>query len=142
MRFWAHQAAEYLMGMLVLAGALQSSEPVVPLIAGGLLLVLAATADGPLKAFSGISRPAHRVADMAVVVVLVAGAVLARSHLDATAMVLLLAPAAVLVLLLMRTDYRPKVPRQAIATSDRSEAVGRAAGRAAAMGIRRWRARR
>lgn len=142
MRFWAHQAAEYVMGMLVLAGALQASNPAIPLVAGALLIVLAATADGPLKAFSGMSRPTHKIADLVMIGLFVVGAVLLRSELDATGFVLLIGPAAVLVLLVLRTDYSPKVKRQPLATSERSEAVGRAAGKVAAQGVRRWRARR
>ena len=49
--FWLHQAAEYLIGLVLVAQGLQSPTPVVPALAGGLVLVNAACVDGPLGAF-------------------------------------------------------------------------------------------
>ena len=72
--FWLHQSAEYLIGLVIVAMGLQSIEPAVPTIAGGVVLLNAALVDGPLGAFRLFSRRAHRIVD----VVVIAGLALAR----------------------------------------------------------------
>ena len=70
--FWLHQAAEYLIGLVLVAQGLQSLDPVVPTLAGGLVILNAAVVDGPLGAFRLFSRRAHRIVDLVVIGVLVA----------------------------------------------------------------------
>ena len=48
--FWLHQAAEYLLGAVLIAQGLQSPTPAVPAVAGGLIMANAAIVRGPLAA--------------------------------------------------------------------------------------------
>ena len=78
--FWMHQATEYLLGVLLFLTALrQVGAAMVYTLAGGLLLTgLAAVTAGPLAAFRWLSRPTHRVLDMALVAFLAASPLLLR----------------------------------------------------------------
>ena len=154
--FWMHQALEYLFGVLIAAQAIHADNEALPAVAGAVLVLLAATADGPFGAFRIVSRRAHRIVDLAAAAALGVVAVLAR-HEGATVVGLVAAGAVVLVMLVLRTDFRPRpvrAPRRVIAMSrrggdpadagrgpagasgGRSDRIGRAAGRAAATGIR------
>ena len=44
--FWLHQAAEYLIGLVLVAVGLQSLEPLWPTLAGGLVILNAAVSTG------------------------------------------------------------------------------------------------
>ena len=68
--FWLHQAAEYLIGLVLVAMGLQSLDPAVPTLAGGLVILNAALVDGPLGAFRMFSRRAHRIVDLVVIGIL------------------------------------------------------------------------
>ena len=141
--FWLHQASEYLVGIVIVVMGLQTVEPAIPVLAGGLVLLNAALVDGPLGAFRLFSRRGHRIADVVVIGLLVAGAVLAdRDRLDESA---------------RRSARRPwcwpscggtrrsrtgppsarRPPRRAAASGgqpakvDRSQSIGRGAGRLA-----------
>ena len=57
-------------------------DPVVPALAGGLVILNAAVVDGPLGAFRLFSRRAHRIADLVVIGVLVVLAVLPWLDVD------------------------------------------------------------
>ena len=54
--FWLHQAAEYLIGLVLVAQGLQSPTPLVPTLAGGVVIVNAAVVEGPLGAFRLVPR--------------------------------------------------------------------------------------
>jgi hypothetical protein len=70
--FWIHQIAEYVLGLLLVAQGLQSPAPLVPSIAGGLIVMNAAIVRGaPLSAFRLVSRTQHRVLDVVVLAVIV-----------------------------------------------------------------------
>jgi hypothetical protein len=70
--FWIHQIAEYVLGLLLVAQGLQSPAPLVPSIAGGLVVMNAAIVRGaPLSAFRLVSRTQHRVLDVVVLAVIV-----------------------------------------------------------------------
>ena len=71
--FWIHQALEYLCGLLVVSQAIHASSVTLPVVAGATLILLGATADGPLAAFRLVARGLHRVLDI-VAIVLLAGA--------------------------------------------------------------------
>lgn len=141
--FWLHQSAEYLIGLILVAMGLQSLEPAVPTIAGGVVLLNAALVDGPLGAFRMFSRPAHRIVDVVVISGLAIVAVLPFLDLDATSRVLLGGAAFVLGVVWWNSAFQARVPRKAHATgdgpplgstaqpADRSEAFGRGAGRLA-----------
>jgi hypothetical protein len=129
--FWLHQAAEYLVGLVLVAMGLQSLEPAVATVAGGIVLLNAALVDGPLGAFRLFSRRGHRIADVVVIALLVVTAVLPWLDVDATTRLLLAAAAAVLGVVWWNSAFerRPKPsPDQRV---DRSEALGRSAGRLA-----------
>jgi hypothetical protein len=146
--FWLHQSAEYLIGLVLVAMGLQAIEPAVPTIAGGVVLLNAALVDGPLGAFRLFSRRAHRVVDVVVIAALGLTAVLPFGDLDATSRVLLGGAAAVLGVVWWNSAFEARRPRRSRPSSapapadgppvgssakptDRSEAIGRGAGRLA-----------
>ncbi len=152
--FWLHQSAEYLIGLVLVAMGLQAIEPAVPTIAGGVVLLNAALVDGPLGAFRLFSRRAHRVVDVVVIAALGLAAVLPFGDLDATSRVLLGGAAAVLGVVWWNSAFEARRPRRSGAPAtpaaapadgssagppagssaqptDRSEAIGRGAGRLA-----------
>lgn len=129
--FWLHQAAEYLIGLVVVSMGLQSLQPAVPTIAGGLIIVNAAFVDGPLGAFRAFDRRIHRMLDVVVMAVLVIVAVLPWLDLDGSTRALLLAAAAVLAVVWWNSAFERKPKRDPAAKVDRSEAIGRSAGRMA-----------
>ena len=143
--FWLHQALEYLIGVLVAAQAIHADHLVWPIVAGGVMVLLAVTADGPIAAFRIVSRRAHRIADLVAAALLAIIAVVARDQ-GATVVGLVAASAVVLVVLVVRTDFRPKptrAERRAAARPERgsgdggtSDRIGRTAGRVAASGVR------
>ena len=127
MRFWIHQAAEYLLAAALMSQALQSPRPVVIGTAGIVLLLVAATGDGPLRAFGHVSRPVHRTLDLAVVVGLGAAALVFWSDLDVVGLFVLLGVAAALAVLVAQTDYRPR-PVKARSVAPSGEAARRGPG--------------
>ena len=141
--FWLHQAAEYLIGLILVAMGLQSLEPTVPTIAGGVVLLNAALVDGPLGAFRLFSRRAHRVVDVIVIAGLAVVAVLPFLDLDATSRILLGGGAFVLAVVWWNSAFQARAPRKAKVSgdgppigstakpADRSESIGRGAGRLA-----------
>ena len=111
------------------------------------VLLLAAISDGPLGASKLVSRPLHRWCDIAVAIALVVVAIVFWSDMGVLSAVTLIGTSAVLVVLVLRTDYRPKVRRrlsQRLGVDDlvgtgtwrsqeaRPERIGRIAGRLAA----------
>ena len=54
--FWIHQAAEYLIGIALVAQGLQSPKPLVPCVVGALVILNAAVSIGPLGAFRWFGR--------------------------------------------------------------------------------------
>jgi hypothetical protein len=145
--FWLHQAAEYLVGLVLVYMGLQSLEPTIPVLAGALVLVNAACVDGPLGAFRLFSRRGHRIVDLVVMGLLLAGAVIPGTGIDTTSRVMLAAAAALLFVVWWNSAYETKPSRkqrQAAAAAaaagtttatpakvDRSQQLGRGAGRLA-----------
>ena len=139
--FWLHQAAEYLLGLVLVAQGLQSPTPVVPAVAGGLILVNAAVVDGPLGAFRLCSRPVHRIVDLVVIGLLVVLAAIPGLDVDNTSRVLMIGIAAMLALVWWNSSFARRAPRSATAPADRSEAIGRSAGRVVGGAARAFRDR-
>jgi hypothetical protein len=146
--FWVHQLVEYLLGAMVVTQAVQSPHPALPLVAGAIVLLMAATADGPLAVAKVVSRPLHQWLDLAVALALGGVAAGFRSQFDGPGVVVTAIVAVTMAFLFLRTDYRPKPmkrPRaerladeraaRAQAGSERAEQIGRTAGRAAAAGL-------
>jgi hypothetical protein len=147
--FWIHQIVEYGIGALIAYQAIHSPRPVVPLLAGLVVVVLAATADGPAACFHFVPRPVHRILDVVVAIALVVVAILFGDDMGGAGQLLLILGALALAGLTLRSDYRPKVARQRAekppATSvgsDRAEAIGRGAGRLVGRGVQEYRRRK
>ena len=147
--FWIHQIIEYGLGGLLVFQAVQSPRPVFPLLAGLVVILLAATADGPAACFHAVPRPLHRVLDIVVAIGLIACAFFFGDEMGGAGQILLVAGALALAVLTFRSDYRPKSARRAQPKapasevgSDRAEAIGRGAGRLAARGVQEYRKRR
>jgi hypothetical protein len=137
LRFWVHQAAEYVLGLFLVSQAVHSASPVAMGVAGGVVVLLAGTSDGPLSGVKALSRPQHRVADVVVAVALLALATAARSWLDSVSVVSLIGVGLAVGMLAIRTDYQPKRRRSTGAVgSDTSERIGRSVGRSAASAVR------
>ncbi len=130
--FWLHQAAEYLIGLVLVAVGLQSLEPLVPTLAGGLVILNAAVVDGPLGAFRLMSRRQHRIADLVVIVAIAVAAVLPFLDIDNASRVMMAVTAVILGFVWWNSSFeRRAASRPADAPVDRPEAIGRGAGRLA-----------
>jgi hypothetical protein len=128
--FWLHQAAEYLIGLVLVAQGLQSPTPVVPALAGGLVVANAAMTEGPLGAFRLVPRTVHRWIDLGVIVVLVLVAAVPALDIDNATRLLLVLVGAVLAFVWWNSSFAAPAPRPPGEVVDRGEAVGRFAGRA------------
>ena len=130
--FWLHQTAEYLIGLVLVAVGLQSIEPLVPTLAGGLVILNAAVVDGPLGAFRLLSRRQHRVADVVVIVAIAVAAVLPFLDIDNASRVMMAVTAVILGFVWWNSSFeRRAADRSAGAPTARPEAIGRGAGRIA-----------
>jgi hypothetical protein len=118
--FWSHQMTEYVLGAVVLTQGLGGGVKIVPIVAGVLVVLLAATADGPLAVVKLVPRPMHRFADIAGATVLVALSVVLRDESGIFATSVGVACAAALVFLVVRTDYRPPTRRGLFGRANRS----------------------
>jgi hypothetical protein len=129
--FWLHQAAEYLLGLVLVAQGLQSPTPVVPALAGGLVLLNAACVDGPISAFHWFSRRVHRTLDLVVIAVITLGAALPFLDVDNTSRIVMLVIAVIMSVVWVNSSFVKSAPRSDKGAADRSEAIGRGAGRIA-----------
>ncbi len=129
--FWLHQAAEYLIGLVLVAQGLQSPTPVIPSLAGALVLVNAACVDGPISAFHWFSRQVHRTLDLVVIVAIALGALLPLLDVDNTSRIVMLVIAVILAVVWFNSSFAKAPPRGRGEVVDRSEAIGRGAGRIA-----------
>ena len=140
--FWLHQAAEYLVGIVIVVMGLQTLKPAVPVLAGGLVLLNAALVDGPLGAFRLFGRRAHRIVDLFVIAVLALGAVIPVFGEDATGRAVMAAGAVILAVVWWNSAFETRASKRGAATQttapagqpakvDRSQAIGRSAGRMA-----------
>ena len=143
--FWLHQLAEYVVGFALVASGLRSSNPLVPAVCGGAIVLNAAFADGPFGAFRRIGRRVHRVVDATIVLGGLAASVLVE--LDTATRIVALLALGVFGVVVARSDFEPVVARRRTSASlgsDRAERIGRRAGRAAGMAastVSRWRRR-
>lgn len=139
-QFWLHQVAEYVVGLALVATGLQSPEPAVPALLGGLVVINAAIVAGPLAAFRLVGRRTHQVLDWVVIGVVVAGIILPIA--DVATRLTMVAFLAVLVVIALQTNYGPPPAKrfaaaasEASSSGDRAEEVGRWAGRWAGRGV-------
>lgn len=147
--FWIHQASEYLLGLVLVAAGVQSPTPTFPVLAGGLIVLNAAVVSGPLGAFRLASRPQHRWLDVAVVGVVVVVACLPFLEIDAASRFTMIGVAAAMGFLWYGTNFetRPQASRRRSGArdslaSERSDAIGRSAGRLVAKAAQAARDRR
>lgn len=145
--FFVHQAAEYLIGIALVASGVQSPSPAVPAVLGGVVILNAALVDGPLGAFRAVGRRVHRLLDIVVLLLLIAGVL--WPGVDSATRILVLGLGVVMAFLVVKTNY-DEAPRRAKSTSassseasrpeprpaSRGEHVGRTAGRLTALGVR------
>lgn len=136
--FWVHQAAEYMIGIALVMSGLQSPSPAVPAVLGGVVIVNAALVDGPLGAFRLVGRRVHRLCDVVVLGLLVAGAL--WPGVDAATRLIVVGLGVVMVFVVAKTNYREparRLPREAVndAPASRGVQAGRAAGRLTALGV-------
>jgi hypothetical protein len=135
--FWMHQIAEYLLGGVLVAQGLQSPTPVLPAVAGGLVMLNAAIVRGPVAAFRVVGRSTHRVLDVIVIVLVLAAALQPVIDVESSARVVMAAIAGLMAFIWWQTSFAEKVRRRsAISANDgRSTEVGRLAGRAVGDGV-------
>ncbi|MFW2334377.1 hypothetical protein [Ilumatobacter sp.] len=132
--FWIHQLAEYLIGVALIAQGLQEKDPVVPAVAGVLVLLNAAIARGPLGAFKWVGRRLHRWLDLVVMVVILVAALQPWTPVPPGGRLIMLVILVPLGFLWFYTDWAERPGRQqrrADRASIKSEDVGRSAGRMA-----------
>jgi hypothetical protein len=135
--FWMHQAAEYVLGAVLVAQGLQSTTPLMPSISGGLIMLNAAIVRGPLAAFRGVSRSLHRVLDVVVVLTVVAFGAQPWVSVEGTTRLTMIVIAGIMGFIAWQTNYAEKVKtRPAISAADgRGVEIGRLAGRLVGDGV-------
>lgn len=122
--FWIHQMAEYVLGLLLVAQGLQSPAPLVPSIAGGLVVMNAAIVRGaPLSAFRLVSRTLHRVLDVVVLAVIVVLIVQPWIEVIPADRLIMTGIVVVMGFIWLNSNFTEKVPR-----AQRKAALAAAAG--------------
>ena len=132
--FWIHQVAEYLIGVALIAQGLQEKDPLVPAVAGIVVLVNVAIARGPVGAFRWVGRRAHRWLDLAVMVGILVGALQPWVPVPPGGRLVMLILLIPLGFLWFYTDWAERPGRQQRRLDRagvRGEDVGRSAGRIA-----------
>ena len=119
--FWIHQIVEFALGVVLLTEGARSGRPAVPMTAGVVVLAVAVTGDGPLQALGKFPRKMHRTFDLVAAGVIGLAAAIPIGWANTTGRVVMGVIAGLWLLLIWRTNYRPRPVR-----------VRRAARRAAA----------
>jgi hypothetical protein len=148
--FWMHQLVEYILGAALAAVGLQSPTPLMPALAGVIVILHGAITKAPLAAFQVIGRRTHRVVDLGVIAFEVLAAVQPFVDVESATRMIMIAIAIVHLFVWWQTSYkervkRPKAARSPIETTGRSADIGRTAGRLVGSGVniaRRAKARR
>ena len=133
--FWVHQLAEYLIGIALVAQGMQDISPVVPTVAGALVMVNTSIARGPLGAFRMVGRGVHRWLDIVVMAVILVGAVQPWVAVEVTGRLIMIVMLVPLGFLWFYTDWaerKDRKVRRAERAGSTGDAVGRSAGRLAA----------
>jgi hypothetical protein len=132
--FWIHQLVEYIVGLALIAQGMQDPDPLVPTLAGVVVLVNAAAVRGPMGAFRFIGRAAHRWLDVFVGGAIAFAAVQPWAEVELTGRALMLIMLLPLGFLWFYTDWeeRPgRKQRRAERATGRGDDLGRTAGRLA-----------
>ncbi len=138
-----HQLVEYVLGGVLVAQGLQSPQPVVPAVAGFLVLANASTVrDGALSAFRVVSRRTHRIVDVMVIIAIVLMAIQPWIEVDGGARIVVLAIAGVMGFVWWQSSFAEKQRRTTVAGDGGvGTEIGRRAGRMVGDGInaaKRW----
>ncbi len=133
--FWLHQLSEYLIGVALIATGFQDPEPLVPAVAGIVVLINASLVRGPFGAFKLVGRRFHRWLDLVVIAGLVFAAVQPWVAISEVGRLITAVMAIPMAFLWWYTDWGERSDRRrrrADAASATSEDIGRSAGRTAA----------
>ena len=142
--FWMHQIVEYMIGLVLIAAAVQQPKPAVPAVMGLLIILNAAITIGPAGAFRIIGRRTHRVLDIIVMLILAASTLQPWVEEDTTGRLVVGAITFVMFMVWFHTDFdeRPdRKARRAARAKPQSEELGRQAGRAVGgtvNSLKRW----
>jgi hypothetical protein len=142
--FWLHQLAEYVIGLILVGQGLQGPEPLVPALTGGVVLLNAAIAIGPLAAFRLVGRRLHRMLDVVVIAIVVLAAIQPWADVDVGTRAVMVGVAVVYAFVWFYSDFAEKAERtqrRAALAGERSEQIGRSAGRVAGSAVTAWRRR-
>lgn len=132
--FWIHQLAEYLIGVALVAQGLQDPDPLVPSVAGVVVIVNVSIARGPLGAFRWVGRRLHRWLDLVVMAAILFAALQPWVEVSSAGRLIMVVMLVPLGFLWFYTDWAER-PQRRERRSDRAvtgDAVGRSAGRFAA----------
>jgi hypothetical protein len=157
--FWMHQLVEYILGGALVASGLQSPEPVVPAVVGGVVLLFAASTKGAMSAFRLLDRRLHRWFDPVLVLVQIAAALQPWVSVDNATRAIMVAIAVVHAVVWLGSSFAEKPKRAkktasgatgasgesdassgASGASDVSTAIGQKAGRLVGGGVNMVRA--
>ena len=131
--FWIHQLVEYIIGLALIGQGMQDPDPLVPTLAGVVVLVNAAAVRGPMGAFKFIGRAVHRWLDLLVGVAIAGAAVQPWVAVELTGRALMLIMLLPLGFLWLYTDWEERPGRQQRraerAAGGRGDDLGRTAGR-------------
>lgn len=133
--FWLHQLTEYVIGFALIVFGFQDTDPVVPAVAGIVVLVNAAIVRGPFGAFKFVGRRLHRSLDVVVMALLIGAAVQPWAQASELGRIVLIAIAIPMAFLWWYTDWAERAARSRRRVErggERSEVIGRSAGRTAA----------
>ena len=135
--FWMHQLVEYILGGALVASGLQSPQPLVPSVLGGIVLLHAAVTRGALAAFRLIDRKLHRLIDPVVIGLEVFAAVQPWISVDNGSRFIIGGIAAVHFVVWLGSSFTEKAKKpKAAATSGTGSTSGGAAASAALPGDR------
>jgi uncharacterized membrane protein len=116
----------------------------VPALAGGLIVLNAAVAVGPLGAFRLVGRRLHRILDLVVIAIVIVAIFQPWFEVDAGSQLVMGLVVVVLCFVWFYTDYAEKAERarrRAAQAGPTSEQIGRGAGRLAAGAVKEWKRR-
>ncbi|MDO9174765.1 MAG: hypothetical protein Q7V62_08155 [Actinomycetota bacterium] len=151
--FWMHQLVEYILGVALLASGMQSPQPIVPSLLGGIIIMHAAITRGSLAAFRVIDRRLHRVLDPFIIGLQFFAAVQPWVSVDNGTRAIIAAIAVVHAVVWVGSSYteKKKLPKSATAgaapstpkpaatpaePADRATSLGQSAGRFVGSGVR------
>lgn len=135
--FWMHQLVEYILGGALVASGLQSPDPLVPAVVGGVVLLFAASTKGAMSAFRLLDRRLHRWLDPVLVLVQIAAALQPWVSVDNATRAIMVAIAVVHAVVWLGSSFTEKPKRAknaANAANPASGASGAGAGSSGASG--------